>query len=171
MWEGGKVPAAGARVQVRAGHAVTYDVRFDEAIRSIHVAGTLTFARDRDTALTVGLIRIQDGDDAGEDGFDCGAHVGPSDPDKPRPALEAGTPNDPIPAGRTAVIRLAMAEGLDRESCPAVVCCGGRMDLHGAPLARTWVKLGGTVEAGDKQVRLAEPAAGWRAGDRVIVTA
>jgi uncharacterized protein (TIGR03067 family) len=170
-WEGGKVPAAGARVHVRTGHVVTYDGKSDEAIRTLQVAGTLTFARDRDTVLTAGLIRIQAGDDAGEDGFSCHAHIGPPDPDRPRPALEVGTPNDPIPVGRTAVIRLAMVEGLDKESCPAIVCCGGRLDLHGAPLARTWVKLGGTVKAGDKHVRLAGPAAGWRVGDRVIVTA
>src|SRR5262245_22924 len=54
-WEGGKVPAAGARVQIRTGHVVTYDVKSDRVIRSIHVAGTLTFARDRDTRLDVGL--------------------------------------------------------------------------------------------------------------------
>src|SRR5262245_2941451 len=104
-WEGGKVPGAGARVQVRAGHTVTYDVKSTEVLRSIHVAGTLTFARDRDTLLTAGLIKIQAGQ-ASEDGFNCDAHVRPPDPDKPRPALEVGTPNDPVPAGRTAVLRL-----------------------------------------------------------------
>src|SRR5258708_7826769 len=46
-WEGGQLPAAGARVQIRAGHTVRYDVSSDRALRSIHVAGTLTFARDR----------------------------------------------------------------------------------------------------------------------------
>src|SRR5262245_39697977 len=39
-WEGGKVPAAGSRVQVRAGHTVTYNLKSDRVIRSIHVAGT-----------------------------------------------------------------------------------------------------------------------------------
>ncbi len=170
-WDRGKVPAMGARVQVRAGHTVRYDVKSDAAIRSVHVAGTLTFARDRDTALTVGLIKIQPGDDASEDGFSCDAHVGTPDPNKPRPALEVGTPNDPIPTGRTAVIRLALVEGLNQETCPAIICCGGRLDLHGAPLARTWVKLGATADKGATEVRLAEPAAGWRVGDRVIVTA
>jgi uncharacterized protein (TIGR03067 family) len=169
-WEGGKVPGAGARVQVRAGHTVTYDLSSDRVIRSIHVAGTLTFARDRDTRLDVGLIKIQPGDDATEDGFNCDAHLKEPDPDKPRPALEVGTAGNPIPAGRTALIRLAAVEGLDRESCPAIVCCGGRLDLHGAPLGRTWVKLGATADSGDAEVRLAEPAAGWRVGDRVIVT-
>ena len=76
-WEGGKVPQAGARVQVRTGHAVTYDVNSDQVIRSIHVAGTLRFAHDRDTRLDVGLIKIQPGDDASENGFDCEAHLEP----------------------------------------------------------------------------------------------
>src|SRR5206468_6079965 len=79
-WEGGKVPGAGARVQVRTGHAVVYDLSSDRVIRSIHVAGTLSFARDRDTRLDVGLIKIQPGDDADEDGFNCAAHLKEPDP-------------------------------------------------------------------------------------------
>src|SRR5262245_15953247 len=63
-WEGCKVPPAGSRVQIRTGHKVVYDVKSDQAIRSIHVAGTLTFAPDRDTRLDVGLIKIQPGDNA-----------------------------------------------------------------------------------------------------------
>jgi hypothetical protein len=169
-WEGGQVPAAGARVQVREGHTVSYDVQSDAVIRSIHVAGTLTFARDRDTRLTVGLIKIQPGSDASENGFDCDAHAPELAPGKPRPALEVGTLEHPL-AGHTALIRLAHVEGMDKETCPAIVCCGGRLDLHGAPLSRTWVKLGETAKAGDTTVTLAEPVTGWRAGDRVIVTA
>jgi uncharacterized protein (TIGR03067 family) len=181
-WEGGKVPGAGERVQVRTGHTVTYDLASDRPIRSIHVAGTLTFARDRDTRLDVGLVKIQPGDDASEDGFNCDAHLREPDPGAPRPALEVGTAAGPIPAEHTARIRLAAVEGLDRESCPAIVCCGGRLDLHGAPLSRTWVKLGATVNAGragkrpapdaprEVEVRLAEPVAGWRVGDRILVT-
>jgi hypothetical protein len=44
------------------------------------------------------------------------------------------------------------------------------MDLHGAPLSRTWVKLGATIKPGEKVVRLAEPVTRWRVGDRIIVT-
>ncbi len=170
-WEGGKVPPAGARVQVRQGHTVRYDCRTEQTIRSIHVAGVLTFAPDRDTRLNVGLIKIQPGDDASENGFDCDAHVPDLAPGQPRPALEVGTPEQPIPADHTAVIRLVYCDGMDRESCPAIVCCGGRMDFHGAPLNHTWVKLGTTVKTGDKVVSLAEPVIGWRPGDRVILTA
>jgi hypothetical protein len=180
-WEGGKAPGRGAKVQVRAGHTVTYDVSSDQVIRSIHIAGTLTFARDRETRLDVGLIKIQAGDDASEDGFNCDAHLQKPDPAVERPALEVGASNAPIPAGHAALIRLAAVEGLDKETCPAIVCCGGRMDLHGAPLSRTWVKLGATVNAsrankgaavrpGDTEIKLAEAVKGWRVGDRVIVT-
>ncbi|HEX4611698.1 MAG TPA: G8 domain-containing protein [Urbifossiella sp.] len=171
-WEGGAVPAAGARVQVRPGHTVVYDVKSDAVIRSVHAGGTLTFARDRDTLLNVGLIKIQAGDDASENGFDCDAHAGPAVADHHAPgapALEVGTAADPIPAGRTAVIRLHHVAGLDKETCPAVVCCGGRMDLHGAPLTRTWVNLAQMARAGEPKVVLPYPLDGWKEGDRVAV--
>src|SRR5437879_5619206 len=79
-WEGGRVPAAGDKVQVRTGHTVLYDLRSDQVIRSLHIAGTLTFAHDRDTRLDVGLIKVQPGTDCSEDGFDCEAHLPASDP-------------------------------------------------------------------------------------------
>jgi hypothetical protein len=169
-WEGGKLPAAGARVQVRAGHRVVYDRKSEDVIRSIHVAGTLTFAAGRDTELNVGLIKIQPGDDASENGFDCDAHMTDPDPKMPKPALEIGTPDKPLDAKYTATIRLHCVEGLDRETCPAVICCGGRLDLHGAPMSRTWVKLGANAKAGDKSVSLSEQVTGWRKGDRIVVT-
>jgi hypothetical protein len=169
-WEGGKLPPAGARVQVRTGHVVTYDLKSDQVIRSIHVAGTLRFPPDRDTRLDVGLIKIQAGDDHSEDGFDCEAHAAEPEPGKPRPVLEVGTPDQPIAAGHTALIRLTYVTGLDRQSCPAIVCCGGRMDFHGAPLSRSWVKLGATARNGDNTVTLAEPVSGWKVADRIIVT-
>jgi hypothetical protein len=168
-WEGGKLPGVGARVQVRTGHTVTYDAE-SVSVRSVHVAGTLTFSHDRSTVLTVGLLKIQPGDDASENGFDCDAHVPDLQPGIPRPALEVGTPNEPIPAAYTATIRLACFEGMDAESCPALVCCGGRMDFHGAPLSRTWVKLGAAAKAGSATVTLAEPVTGWPVGDRIILT-
>src|SRR5262249_44078612 len=124
-WQGGKVPPAGARVQVRAGNTVTYDLNSDQAIRAIHVAGILRFAHDRDTRLDVGLIKIQAGAEAGEDGFDCDAHVAPVDTRGPRPALEVGRPDLPIDARHTATIRLVYFAGHDPKSCPAIVCCGG----------------------------------------------
>lgn len=169
-WEDGKVPAAGSRVQIRAGHAVTYDVHSDQAIRTIHIAGTLNFARSMTTRLDVGLIKIQAGDEASEEGFDCDAHPAAVDPKLPRPALEVGRPDAPIDGKHTATIRLVYFAGHAPKSCPAIVCCGGRMDFHGAPMSRTWVKLAVTAHKGDSAITLADTVQGWRAGDRVIIT-
>jgi hypothetical protein len=170
-WENGAVPGPGSRVQVRAGHTVVYDVVSDKAIRLIHVAGTLTFARDRDTRLDVGLIKVHRGDHATEDGFDCGVALAPSDPAAPRATLEVGRPGEPVDPKHQALIRLVYFEGTDKDTCPAIVSCGGRMEFHGAPMSRTWVKLGATAKAGDAQVVLSEEVTGWRPGDRLLVTA
>lgn len=170
-WEGGKVPAAGAKVLILPGHRVVYDVQSDDVVRAINVAGTLAFSRERDTRLNVGLIKIQDAEDYSEEGFDCEAHLSAPEPGQPRPALELGTPNEPIPAGRTAQIRLVYVDGMKQESCPAIVCCGGRMDLHGAPLLRTWIKLGADAKKNEASLTLADTVPGWKAGDRIIITA
>lgn len=173
-WAEKRVPKAGDFVQVRGGHSVTYDLVSEQTIRMIHVAGTLRFSREKSTRLEVGLIKIQAGEEATEDGFNCEAHAAPaaSGPaGAATPALEIGTPESPIPAGVTAQIRLKYFEGTDREALPAILNCGGRWDLHGAPLSRTWLKLGAPVKPGDSTVTLTEPVTGWRVGDKVIVTA
>jgi len=169
-WENGKLPPAGARVRIRETHRVVYDIRSEKPFRSVLIAGTLSFAPDRDTRLDVGLINIQAGDAVSETGFDCDDHLPAPDPSKPRPALEVGTLEQPIAADKTALIRLAYIEGMDKNSCPAIVCCGGRMDIQGAPMSRTWVKLGARAKAGDDQVTLSEAVTGWRPGDRLILS-
>jgi len=126
------------------------------------------FSPDRDTRLDVGLIKIQASDSVTEEGFDCDAHLPVNDPSKPRPALEVGTAARPIEAGHTALIRLVYFEGMDRQSCPAIVDCGGHMEFHGAELNHTWTKLGATAKKGTAAIALAESVTGWRTGDRVF---
>jgi hypothetical protein len=169
-WAGGKVPEAGASVQIRPGHAVTYDIDSTEAIRAIFIAGALRFAPDRDTRLEVGLIKVQAGNDTSEDGFNCDAHLPAPDPSQPLPALEVGTWDQPVAAAHSALIRLVYFEGMDKQSCPAIVCCGGRMEFHGAEMDHTWVKLGATVQPGDNQILLADAVTGWKAGDHIFLT-
>jgi hypothetical protein len=184
-WEGGTLPAAGDAVVVREGHTVVYDVQSDAVIRAVFIVGTLTFAPDKDTELNVGLIRIQHDETLDENGFDCNVHPAENKPKTGtgpvgftagclccdgKPALLVGTPETPIAAGKRARIRLHYIEGMDKESCPAIVCCGGRMDFHGAAMSRTWVKLGAHAMAGNTGIVLAEPVTGWRVGDRLIVT-
>lgn len=171
-WEGGKTPGPGARVQVRGGDTVVYDLDSETPIRSIHVAGTLEFARDRDTRLDVGLIKVQPGADASENGFDCDAHpAAAAEAGRPAPALLVGLPDDPVPAGKTALIRLKPFEGLDPETCPAIISCGGRMEFHGAPMARTWAKLAREAFRGESIILMKrDEVADWKPGDHLIVT-
>ena len=122
-----------ARVLILEGHRVAYDVKSEAVVRGICVSGSLTFAPDRDTELNVGLITVQPGNEYSEDGFDCD-HAASSEHDKVRPELIVGTFDQPIAAGKSATIRLHYVEGMNKETCPAIVCCGGRMDFHGQPL-------------------------------------
>jgi hypothetical protein len=142
-------------------------------LRMVHVAGTLRFARDRNTRLEVGLLKISEDEETTEDGFNC--HDAPAAVDAPavlsRATLEMGTVAEPIPAGVTALVRLVYFPGADPEALPAIINCGGRWDVHGAPLSRTWLKLGTPAKIGDTEVTLTETPTGWRKGDHVIVTA
>ena len=186
-WENNRPPQAGDRVQVRPGHSVVYDVAPDKctfALRMLHVGGSLSFSRTASTRLDVGLLKVQPGDVCSEDGFVC--HVEPSlaavekkDSSKPMPDFPAvatpaeliiGTTDEPIPAGVSATIRLVYFEGADKETTPAIVTCGGRWDVHGAPMSRTWLKLSKPMAAGEKVAVLEEAVTGWRRGDRVILT-
>ena len=170
-WANGRAPKAGDRVQVRAGHTVVYDAESKDAIRMIHVSGTLTFSREKSTRLEVGLIKIEAGETTTEDGFDCHADAPAATHASATPVLEIGSAEKPIPAGVTALIRLVHFEGMNKETLPAIINCGGRWETHGAPMSRTWLKLGQNVKAGADDVVLVEPVSGWRAGDQVIVTA
>ena len=67
------MPGRKAKVRIRPGHVITYDLARGPVIRFIHVGGTLTFATDRDTCLDVCLLKIQPGEHAREDGFGCDA--------------------------------------------------------------------------------------------------
>lgn len=166
-WESGKMPGEGMAVLIRTGHTVRYDVKAALSIRSLHIAGTLTFATDRDTQLNAGLIRVQQDEEVCEEGFDCDAHLPAAG--ITRGALLVGTADHPVEAEHTALIRLVYFEGMDPQSLPALVDCGGRMEFHGAEMSRTWMKLGSTAAKGAASLTLAEPVSGWKPGDRLVI--
>jgi len=169
-WEKGRKPQAGDFVQVRTGHVVSYDVDSNDAIRMLHVAGTLSFSRVKSTLLDVGLIKVEPGETATEEGFNCHDAAPALPAGASPPTLEIGTPNAPIPAGVKATIRLRHFTGTDVETLPAIVACGGRWDAHGAPMNRTWLKLAAPAKVGTSQVALEQPVGDWRVGDRIIIT-
>lgn len=170
-WEGGRPPRTGDFVQIRTRHVITYDANSSDALRMIHVAGTITFSREKSTLLVVGLLKIEPGEVATEDGFGCDVvSTHHSHESLAQPTLEIGTLASPIPADITANIRLKHFPGTNTETLPAIISCGGRWDVHGAPLERTWSKLAVPASAGNLTVTLAEPVPGWQVGNRVIIT-
>lgn len=175
-WEPARIPTAQSRVLVSAGTRVVYDVESEHVIRLLQVAGELRFARDRNTTLNVGLVKVQNSERCSENGFRCDLHALTEEgeptaaPGGVSAALEVGTPADPIPAQFTARIRLHYLDGMNKDDAPSISACSARMDFHGAPLSRTWVKLGADVKKGDATVALSEPVTGWRVGDEIIVT-
>lgn len=174
VWEPARVPAAGDLVQVSRGTRIAYDIKSDAVIRSLHVAGTLNFAHDRDTELNVGYLKVQPGggDDAGVEDVDQHQHGHAHKPAEGQALLAVGLPDQPIGAAHTAKIRLHYLDGMNKDAEPAIIARpGGRMEFHGAAINRTWVKLGSDAKAGDSTVRLGEAVTGWRVGDEVIVTA
>ncbi len=175
-WSPARVPATGDRVLVSQKTRVTYDVQAPAVLRLVQVVGALSFARDRDTELNVAVMKVQNSTTCSESGFACdfaGVNVA-GEPQAPRegsiPLLEVGTLERPIPAEHTARIRLHYLEGMDKNDAPALVCCSAQMELHGAPLSRTWVKLGADAKPNATSVTLAEGVTGWRVGDEIIVT-
>ncbi|MCO6459608.1 MAG: G8 domain-containing protein [Pirellulaceae bacterium] len=175
-WQPARLPRQGDRVLISRGTQVQYDVASEQVLRLVQVVGTLRFSRDCDTLLNVGVLKVQNSDDCSESGFACdfeGVNLS-GEPQQFRdarlPLLEVGTRQQPIPAGVTARIRLHYLEGMDKQDAPALVCCSARMELHGAPLARTWSKLAADVRPGDSAVTISDEPAGWRVGDELLVT-
>jgi hypothetical protein len=173
-WDARRAPREGDRVLIGRKTRVLLDVDSPAVIRYLQVAGTLAFARDRNTTLNVGVITIQPTEEYAETGFDCHARA-EDQKHQPAPgeraALEVGTPQDPIPHPYTARIRLHRTAGMDSKDGPAIVCCDGRMDFHGAVMSRTWLDLAKNAGPGDKSVVLSAAVTGWRVGDEVLLTA
>ncbi|MGK0186579.1 MAG: hypothetical protein ACI9R3_002362 [Verrucomicrobiales bacterium] len=171
-WSPEQVPASGDKVHILPGAVVTYDIESEAVLYSIHVAGTLTFARDRNTALNVGNIRVSPDKTGGESpGVDDVKHGHKAPTDNDVALLEVGTTTQPLAHPFAARIRLHFIEGMNPDQSPAIsVRPGGRMELHGAAMNRTWEKLGAHTNAGDDVVMLGAQVTGWRVGDEVIVT-
>lgn len=169
-WESKTIPKAGDKVVIRMGHKILYDFSSTEVIRGLQVGGELRFDPTKNTRLEIGLIRVQPGDEYSEEGFDCDGHFVAQDKVVDMPLLEIGNANNPVQADKKAIIRLHYQEGMKKDSCPAIVCCGGKWETHGAKLDRSWVKLSKNLAAGDKTLHVAEAVNGWKSGDKIVVT-
>jgi len=180
-WKGKTVPADGDAVHVR--HRVRYDVESKAVIPNLHVSGVLHFATDRSTELNVGTLVIDPRAKAGgvedvhghtkdevKDRAKDHANQAPQHPYKAR--LEVGTPEHPVAHPHRALIRLHLVDDADPEEAPAIIARpGGVLDLHGAPMTRTWFDLAADAAKGATRLELPAQPEGWRAGDELLVTA
>ena len=57
-WSTGMPPAANDKVNIAAGHTITYDAVSDAALACIEVRGTLTFRTDKNTTLNVVTLMV-----------------------------------------------------------------------------------------------------------------
>lgn len=148
VW-GDDLPGPGARVQIPCGFTVTVDGVFDSSIAWIHVDGTLEFATDRDTSLTVDTLVISA----------CGC-------------LQVGTPVQPVEADVTARLTFSDTGPIDRTIDPMGLGRGlivsGCLSLYGAETT-SFVPLAVAPRAGDKVLQLADVPINWEVGGRVVV--
>src|SRR5688572_11322108 len=147
-WPNGKVPAAGDAVTIEKGKDVVLDVS-PPALGSLTIDGKLSFANNRDLELTTEWILLH-----GE--------------------LEIGT--EARPHTRKATITFTnnvkdediggMGGTTDR-SDRGIMLMGGTLNLHG-DRTNTWTKLAQTAAAGSTSIQVLD-AAGWRAGDEIVL--
>lgn len=170
IWDGNRVPGSGDDVVVDSGHVVIYDVSSGDDIHLILVRGKLEFSRTNDTRLDVGAIVISTSPTV-DINLNCSFQNYPNDwQSGPPPTLEVGSLDNPIPENHTARIRLVYFSDMDPNCAPAIINYGGRMELHGAPLNKTWLKLGAGAPQGSSTITV-EDQVNWKVGDRIIITA
>ena len=149
-WQTGSVPAADARVTIPEGITVTVDGRFEDALASIGIEGTMAFAHAVDTELRVDTLVST-----------------------PSGRLEIGTADRPVNADVTARIVFADRGAIDLDRDPEQLGRGallhGTTVMYGAERTHRTV-LAAPARQGDTQVVLSGATEGWQVGDEIVVT-
>jgi len=169
VWNLNSIPGFGDNVLVDSGHVVLYDHHSNDAVRLVHIRGKLEFSRSVNTKLVAGMIILNTGENVNINANCSRAHHGPTWYDGSRPTMEVGTMDYPIPSNITSLIELKYFNDMDPDCAPGIICYGGRMDFHGAPINITWLKLAATAQSGSNTIVVEEPV-DWKAGDHIIIT-
>jgi len=148
-WSSGRVPAAGDSVLIAPGTNVTYDAVSDGAIACVDIEGALRFRTDTNTRLTVVTLMV----------LTTGR-------------LEIGTAAAPIGGNVSAEVVIAdrpLETTRDPEQFGNGIVGLGKIRVHGAARTPTFMRLAAEPLAGQTRLVLAEPPAGWHAGDRLVL--
>ncbi|MBA4105505.1 MAG: hypothetical protein C0485_07080 [Pirellula sp.] len=150
VWRNGKVPAAGAKVVVSAGTTILFDSVMNEAIDTLRIDGTLSFATYRNTQLYADSIIV----------FTTGK-------------LFIGTAANPISDNVTARVLIADGGPIDRVWDPyglsRGLMSGGEVKMYGKNVT-SYVPLTVDPAAGDVVLRLSSVPTNWKVGDRLVIS-
>jgi len=145
---GGKTPTG--RVVIPAGVSVVADATSTDRLRSVRVEGCLELSSEESNRLNTELLYVAPG---GE--------------------LLAGTAQRPVPPTVTAEIVFPdfgpLDPKVDRTLTGKGLVAASRVRLYGA-LKTSRVKVASAPKKGDTVIQLQSAPAGWRAGDRIILT-
>jgi cell migration-inducing and hyaluronan-binding protein len=142
-WPSGKVPEAGEEVTIPRGTEVMLDVSPPE-LRSLTVQGKLTFADERDLALTTEWIYVPGGE------------------------VQIGT--EAAPYRHNATITLTdkvKDENINSMGDRGIMMLRGMLNLHGNR-DHSWTKLAATADKGARQIQVLD-ASEWKAGDEIVL--
>ena len=140
------MPAAGAVVTIPAGKTVVLDVT-TPALGGLVIMGTLVAKQGATIGVTAGYVDVAKGG-----------------------RLQVGTAAEPFTGTATFTLTVTSATtgGIPGMGTKVLAVSDGILDLHGAPVATNWTKLGVDVTAGATSITLAQ-APGWKAGDRIVI--
>jgi hypothetical protein len=138
---GGAVPAAGQDVVIPAGWQVLLD-QDTAALGGLTVNGTLRFAR-QDLALTADWIMVHG-------------------------TLAIGSETQPFTQRAFVTLTGAPGENVMGMGTRGILVMGGTLEMHGAPPAVPWTKLGAHAATGATSLQLAQ-AVDWAPGDEIVV--
>jgi hypothetical protein len=148
-WSTRKVPSSDDRVSISAQREVLYDATSDAKLACVEVRGRLRFRADANTRMkTVNLMVMDDG------------------------YLEVGSAAAPIASNVTAEVIIA-DQKIDRQLDPAELGAGieslGKITMHGAAKAPTFVRLAKEPLAGQTTLTVDASVTGWKAGDHIVI--
>lgn len=163
-WSSGRIPLAGDDVVIPSGRTLTYDVLGSPNLHTLSLYGTLNFSNTVSTVLNIGVLKI------GADAKDSSATCNGSEPTAPTQGkLYIGNQVSPIPRGLSATINLVAFSDQSTSDAPGLINCGGRLDLHGAALVKTWTHATTNALVGATTLTVSDDISDWRVGDQIIV--
>jgi len=142
-WPEGKVPGEGDAVTIGRDMDIVLDID-PPALRSLTIAGKLSFSDALDIGLETEWIYIQQGE------------------------LQIGSEAAPYTHNATITLTDTVPdENINTMGDRGILVMGGTLNLHGSR-SHTWSKLARTAEVGSTRIEVLD-ASGWRPGDEIVL--